>query len=142
MQLDSTMTNPTSTQLSAFLHRQRDLLAERRGFARGAAKAFKTALAGTIKSKEGDDGQVANTSSHTIRRRELGVRTHFRTFADPHCLVGRLFRAAGSTELTAACRALGGCATGDVQVTSGFKLIAKVAFPCIGTGVYASDMRI
>ena len=52
-QLDSTRTNPTSTQLSAFLHRQRDLLAVRRGVARSAAEAFKAALTGAIKNKEG-----------------------------------------------------------------------------------------
>ena len=52
-QLDSTRTNPTSTKLSVFLHRQRDLLAVRRGVARGAAEAFKAALAGAIKNKEG-----------------------------------------------------------------------------------------
>ncbi len=37
-QLDSTMTNPTSAQLIAFLHRQRDLIAERRGVSKGAVK--------------------------------------------------------------------------------------------------------
>ncbi len=37
-QLDSTMSNPTSVQLIAFLHRQRDLLAERRGVSKTAVK--------------------------------------------------------------------------------------------------------
>ena len=45
---------------------------------------------------------------------------------------GAIFRAAGSAELTAACRALGGCATGQVQVTSAFKMAAKIIIHAVG----------
>jgi O-acetyl-ADP-ribose deacetylase (regulator of RNase III) len=45
---------------------------------------------------------------------------------------GAILRAAGSTKLTAACRSLGGCATGQVQVTSAFKLPAKMIIHAVG----------
>jgi O-acetyl-ADP-ribose deacetylase (regulator of RNase III) len=43
-----------------------------------------------------------------------------------------IFRAAGPIEKFAACRALGGCLTGDVKVTPGFNLIAKVVIHAVG----------
>ncbi len=79
---------------------------------------------------------------------------------------GAIFRATGSAELTASCRALGGCATGEAKVTihavgsrgsdrpdllaSCYRqsLIAlsrrglrTIAFSCIITGVYAFDFK-
>ena len=45
---------------------------------------------------------------------------------------GAIFSAAGVAELTAACRSLGSCATGQVQVTSAFKLAAKIIIHAVG----------
>ncbi len=45
---------------------------------------------------------------------------------------GAIFRAAGSADLTAACQALGGCETGQVQVTPAFKLAATSIIHAVG----------
>ncbi len=47
-------------------------------------------------------------------------------------ICGAIFRAAGPAEMFAACQALGGCLTGDVKVTPGFNLIAKVVIHAVG----------
>lgn len=39
---------------------------------------------------------------------------------------GAIFREAGSAEMTEACRAIGGCKTGNAVITPGFKLPANV----------------
>ncbi len=58
-QLDSTMTNLTSAQLIVFLHRQRDLLAERRGVSKGATKQEHRLLV----SQRATSGSDGNSSS-------------------------------------------------------------------------------
>jgi Predicted phosphatase homologous to the C-terminal domain of histone macroH2A1 len=45
---------------------------------------------------------------------------------------GAIHRAAGYDQLQAACRALGGCPTGQVKVTPGFNLPAKYIFHAVG----------
>lgn len=45
---------------------------------------------------------------------------------------GAIHRAAGATELQAACRKLGGCATGDAKITPGFKLKARFIIHAVG----------
>ena len=45
---------------------------------------------------------------------------------------GAIHRAAGYQQLQAACRKLGGCATGQVRVTPGFALPAKYIFHAVG----------
>lgn len=45
---------------------------------------------------------------------------------------GAIHRAAGAAELQAACRALGGCATGDAKATPGFRLPARWIFHAVG----------
>lgn len=45
---------------------------------------------------------------------------------------GAIHRAAGSRELQAACRKLGGCPTGEVRVTPGFALPARYIFHAVG----------
>jgi O-acetyl-ADP-ribose deacetylase (regulator of RNase III) len=45
---------------------------------------------------------------------------------------GAIHRAAGATELHAACGALGGCATGDAKVTPGFRLPARFIIHAVG----------
>ena len=45
---------------------------------------------------------------------------------------GAIHRAAGHQELQAACRALGGCATGDAVATPGFNLAARWIIHAVG----------
>jgi len=45
---------------------------------------------------------------------------------------GAIHRAAGAAELRAACATLGGCATGDVKVTPGFRLPARFILHAVG----------
>ncbi len=45
---------------------------------------------------------------------------------------GAIHRAAGAAELQAACRAIGGCATGDAVITPGFRLPARHIIHTVG----------
>lgn len=45
---------------------------------------------------------------------------------------GAIFRKAGSTELTRACRAIGHCPTGGAVITAGFRLPAKYVIHTVG----------
>ncbi|WP_024865667.1 macro domain-containing protein [Butyrivibrio sp. FCS014] len=45
---------------------------------------------------------------------------------------GAIFRAAGSEQLTRACRAIGGCETGSAVITPGFDLPAKYIIHAVG----------
>lgn len=45
---------------------------------------------------------------------------------------GAIHRAAGQRELHAACRALGGCPTGEVRLTPGFRLPARAIIHAVG----------
>ena len=45
---------------------------------------------------------------------------------------GAIHRAAGADKLQAACRALGGCPTGEARVTDGFDLPARWIFHAVG----------
>ncbi len=45
---------------------------------------------------------------------------------------GAIHRAAGAAELQAACRAIGGCATGDAVITPGFRLPARYIIHTVG----------
>lgn len=45
---------------------------------------------------------------------------------------GAIFRAAGSTEMTAACRAIGHCPTGGAVITPGFRLVASHVIHTVG----------
>lgn len=46
---------------------------------------------------------------------------------------GAIFREAGSAEMTEACRAIGGCKTGNAVITPGFKLPAKYFIHAVGS---------
>lgn len=45
---------------------------------------------------------------------------------------GAIHRAAGADELQAACRAIGGCPTGEVRLTPGFRLPARAIIHAVG----------
>lgn len=45
---------------------------------------------------------------------------------------GAIHRAAGATELQAACRKLGGCPTGEAKITPGFNLKARYIIHAVG----------
>lgn len=45
---------------------------------------------------------------------------------------GAIFREAGSAELTKACKAIGGCKTGNAVITPGFALSAKYIIHAVG----------
>lgn len=45
---------------------------------------------------------------------------------------GAIFREAGSVELTKACKAIGGCKTGNAVITPGFKLPARFIIHAVG----------
>ncbi len=45
---------------------------------------------------------------------------------------GAIHRAAGSAELQQACRAIGGCPTGEVRVTPAFRLPARAIYHTVG----------
>jgi O-acetyl-ADP-ribose deacetylase (regulator of RNase III) len=53
---------------------------------------------------------------------------------------GAIHRAAGHRDLQAACRKLGGCATGDAKVTPGFALPARYIIHTVGP-IYADGSR-
>jgi O-acetyl-ADP-ribose deacetylase (regulator of RNase III) len=53
---------------------------------------------------------------------------------------GAIHRAAGYEQLQAACRALGGCATGDAKITPGFNLAARYIIHTVGP-VYQDGQR-
>ena len=53
---------------------------------------------------------------------------------------GAIFRAAGAEQLAAACRKLGGCATGDAKITPGFSLAARHVIHTVGP-VYGGGSR-
>ncbi len=53
---------------------------------------------------------------------------------------GAIHRAAGHDELQAACRKLGGCATGDARITPGFRLPARFIIHTVGP-VWAGGTR-
>lgn len=52
---------------------------------------------------------------------------------------GAIHRAAGKRELQAACREIGGCPTGEVRVTPGFKLPAQYIFHAVGPVWHGGD---
>ncbi len=52
---------------------------------------------------------------------------------------GAIHRAAGKQELQAACREIGGCPTGEVRVTPGFKLPAQYIFHAVGPVWHGGD---
>jgi hypothetical protein len=62
-QLDSKISDPTSEQRIAFIHRQRDLLAERRGVAKGAAKHGRQEERLLLVTNKAASGSDRNSSS-------------------------------------------------------------------------------
>ena len=54
---------------------------------------------------------------------------------------GAIFSEAGSTELTKACNAIGGCKTGNVVITPGFKLPAKFIIHAVGPRWHGGDQN-
>jgi hypothetical protein len=68
-QLGSTMTNPTSTQLLEFLHKQRDLLAERQGVVKSVRKEERMLLiADRGRSNSGADYTFSSDDTVTVQR--------------------------------------------------------------------------
>lgn len=54
---------------------------------------------------------------------------------------GAVFSEAGSTELTKACNAIGGCKTGNAVITPGFKLPAKFIIHAVGPRWHGGDQN-
>ncbi len=70
-QLDGTMSDPTSTQLIAFLHRQRDLLAEHRGVAKGATKQERLLLVSNKTTSGSDDNYSSDDKTGSATKSTL-----------------------------------------------------------------------
>lgn len=54
---------------------------------------------------------------------------------------GAIFSEAGSEELTKACKAIGGCKTGNAVITPGFKLPAKFIIHAVGPRWHGGDQN-
>jgi uncharacterized membrane protein YgcG len=72
-QLDSTMSNPTSEQLITFLHRQRDLLAERRGVSKTAVKRESLLLVSQRPTSGSDGNSSSDDRTGTMPRPATAV---------------------------------------------------------------------
>ncbi|MBB2181879.1 macro domain-containing protein [Lachnospiraceae bacterium MD1] len=58
---------------------------------------------------------------------------------------GAIFREAGSSEMTKACKAIGGCKTGNAVMTPGFRLPAKYVIHAVGprwSGGYHDEAKL
>jgi O-acetyl-ADP-ribose deacetylase (regulator of RNase III) len=60
-------------------------------------------------------------------------------FAEGGGVCGAIFAAAGSHELTAACRLLAPCPTGQARITPGFRLTARHVIHAVGPIYSRSD---